>query len=206
MVKVIQEVMVPAGKGATIEVKAGQLLKVIDIEGGQIADFYAFLFQDKKEYLSMSHTRFHLGRFYLKEGDILITNNHRPIMKLIEDTCRIHDMSYSACNQGYYEIRYGIRHQVPNCKSNISAVVKPYDIEEWQVKDPLDLFQYSPGMVSMIGKNRPGSYATFEFLLDALVAVSSCPEFEVTLGIPATPIQLILSENPYEQKARLERG
>ncbi len=192
--KAVKEVIVPAGKGAAIEVKSGQFLTVKDIEGGQIADFYGFVLPDKKEYLSMSHTRFNIERFYLKEGDNLITNNHRPMMKLIEDTCRIHDMSYSACNQGYYGIRYGIRHQVPNCRSSIAAVVKPYGIEEWQVKDPLDLFQYSPGMVSMVGKNKPGSFVTFEFLLDALVAVSSCPEFEITLGIPATPIQLILSE------------
>jgi uncharacterized protein YbbK (DUF523 family) len=31
--------------------------------------------------------------------------------------------------------------------------------------------------------------------MDALVAVSSCPEFEIMLGIPSTPIQLILTEN-----------
>ena len=68
-------------------------------------------------------------------------------------------------------------------------------MEEWRIKDPLDLFQYSPGMVSMVGKNRPGSYVKFEFLMDALVAVSSCPEFEIMLGIPSTPIQLILTEN-----------
>lgn len=205
-IKAVQEVIVPAGKGASVEVKAGQYLTVRDMNGGQIADFYAFVLPDKKEFLSMSHTRFHLGRFYLIEEDVLFTNHHRPIMKLVEDTCRIHDMSYSACNQGYYGIRYGIGHQVPNCKSTIVAEVKSYGIEEWQVKDPLDLFQYSPGMVSMVGKNSPGSFVTFEFLLDALVAVSSCPEFEITLGIPATPIQLILSNNHDELKNNLERG
>jgi len=192
--KVVSEVIVPPGQGASIEVKAGQFLKVVDVEGGQIADFYVFVRPDLREYLSISHTRFEIRRFYLLEGDTLITNFHRPIMKLLEDTCGIHDMSYSACNQGYYKEKYGINETVPNCRTNIAKALQAYGIEEWRVKDPLDLFQYSPGMVNMIGKNRPGSYVKFEFLLDAVAAVSSCPEFELIHGIPATPLRLILTE------------
>jgi uncharacterized protein YcgI (DUF1989 family) len=192
--KILSEVIVPAGQGASIEVKAGQFLKVIDVAGGQIADFYAFVTPDTREYLSISHTRVEIRRFYLLEGDTLVTNFHRPIMKLLEDTCCIHDMSYSACNQGYYKEKYGITETVPNCRTNIAKALQAYGMEEWRVKDPLDLFQYSPGMVNMIGKNRPGSYVKFEVLLDAVVAVSSCPEFELIHGILATPVRLILTE------------
>jgi uncharacterized protein len=193
--QMISEVIVLPGQGASIEVKAGQFLTVVDVEGGQIADLYAFVMSDMKEYLSISHTRYDIKRFYLMEGDLLTTNFHHPIMRLIEDTCRIHDMSYSACNQGYYKEKYGIKTKTPNCRSNIAEALQVHHIEEWRIKDPLDLFQYSPGMVSMVGKNRPGSYVKFEFLMDAVVAVSSCPEFEIMLGIPSTPIQLILTEN-----------
>jgi uncharacterized protein len=192
--RMISEVIVLPGQGASIEVKAGQFLTVVDVEGGQIADLYAFVMSDMKEYLSISHTRFDIKRFYLMEGDILTTNYHRPIMRLIEDTCRIHDMSYSACNQGYYREKFGIKTKTRNCRSNIAEALQAHHIEEWRIKDPLDLFQYSPGMVSMVGLNMPGSYVKFEFLMDAVVAVSSCPEFEIMLGIASTPIQLIITE------------
>jgi hypothetical protein len=193
--RIISEVMVLPGQGASIEVRTGQFLTVADVEGGQIADLYAFVMSNMKEYLSISHTRFDIKRFYLMEGDTLTTNFHHPIMRLTEDTCRIHDLSYSACNQGYYREKYGIKTRTRNCRSNIAEALRYHNIEEWRIKDPLDLFQYSPGMVSMIGKNRPGSYVKFEFLMDAVVAASSCPEFEIIFGIPSTPIQLILSEN-----------
>lgn len=192
--QVISEVVVPPGGGASIEGKAGQVLTVIDVAGGQIADLYAYALPDTSEFLSMSHTRFDLRRFYMMEGDVLTTNRHRPIMRLLEDTCRIHDMSYSACNRGYYREKFGITSNTRNCRTNIADALAGYGIEEWKVKDPLDLFQYSPGMVSMIGMNRPGSYTKFQLLMDAVIAVSSCPEFEIIHDIPATPIRLVLTK------------
>lgn len=191
---IIKEVMVPAGHGGVIEVKAGQILKVMDVEGGQIADFFAYVMPEKKEYLSMAHTRYHLGRFYLKEGDTLVTNNHRPIMKLIEDTCGIHDMSFAACNPGYFSVKEGIKGKARSCRTNVLEVTSSYGISEWQIRDPLDLFQYSPAMVLLTSRDKPGTYVRFEMLLDALVAVSSCPYFEELHMKKSTPVLLTLTE------------
>ena len=126
--RMISELIVLPCQGASIEVRAGQFLTVVDVEGGQIADLYAFVMSNTKEYLSMSHTRFDIKRFYLLEGDTLTTNFHRPIMRLTEDTCRIHDMSYSACNQGYYREKFGIKTKTRNCRSNIAEALRDYNI------------------------------------------------------------------------------
>ena len=56
------EVIVPAREARTMEVKKGQTLEIVDLEGQQVGDFTAWLASDPNEYLSPSHTVSSLSR------------------------------------------------------------------------------------------------------------------------------------------------
>ena len=47
--KVVKSVDVPAGTGAACPLQRGQVLRVVDIKGGQVADFNAWSLPDFKE-------------------------------------------------------------------------------------------------------------------------------------------------------------
>ena len=53
---------VPARKSIAIEVDRGQSFKVINTHGSQVVDTWAFCREDPEEFMSMEHSRSHMGR------------------------------------------------------------------------------------------------------------------------------------------------
>ena len=69
--KVKTEILIPAKFAKAFEVKKGQLMAIIDVEGGQIGDFIAFNQENHNEKFSPSHTRLKLLSLKIKVGDML---------------------------------------------------------------------------------------------------------------------------------------
>ena len=57
MMKLIEEVLVPAGHGRAFRVPRGALLEIVDVEGQQVADFISIREDTRTEWLSATHTR-----------------------------------------------------------------------------------------------------------------------------------------------------
>src|SRR5207244_7822286 len=58
----VTRITVPARSGASIALRAGQVLRVIDLEGTQVADLVAISQADRHEYLDTSRTCSTLNR------------------------------------------------------------------------------------------------------------------------------------------------
>ena len=83
---------IPARRGKATQVARGQHVKVINTHGEQVVDTWAFNRANRSEFLSMEHTRAHTLRIVPRVGDVLRTNQRRPILTLVEDTSGgIHD-------------------------------------------------------------------------------------------------------------------
>ena len=93
--KMVQQVHVPARTGKAVQVKGGQRLKVIDIQGKQVCDFFALNPSNPAEFLSGVYTRSTLGLMRPKIGRPLYNNQRQPILLLEEDTVGRHDMLYA---------------------------------------------------------------------------------------------------------------
>ncbi len=174
------EILVPGGEGRAFTVKKGQFITVTDLEGKQVVDFIAFNRQDMTEFLSPTYTRSMLGRLFLKVGDELRTNFRNPIFKIVEDTVGRHDMTFAACDRMRYLLDYGIENH-RNCRDNFLESLKDYSLEAWRIPDPINIFQNSPilpdgsfGMEEPLSK--PGDHIVLEALMDAVAAVSACPQ------------------------------
>jgi uncharacterized protein len=100
---IISRTVVAAGTGRAVAVRAGQRVRVVDVEGGQVGDVFAFAVDDPAEYLSASHTRTHTSRLFPHIGEAFVTNRRRPILTLVADTSPgAHDMLIAACDPERY--------------------------------------------------------------------------------------------------------
>lgn len=175
---------VPAGHGYAFEVKAGHHFRVVDLHGLQVVDFAAWALPDLKEKLSMAYSRFHLKGTTPMVGECLMTNKDEAILRIVEDTVKVHDMTFMSCFPEMYE-RLG-RKGHRSCATNIAQVMKPYGMKSHlEVTDPFNIFQNTPNYtIKALNTSRPGDYIQFEALKDTVCAVSCCPYDLVSLPAP----------------------
>ena len=118
----MSDLLIKGAHGGRIEVKKGQILEIINVEGTQICDFFAFNTEDLMETLSPPHIRSVLGRIFLKVGDVLVSRYRRPMFELLEDTCGVHDIIFPPCDPETYVQRFGI-HNHRSCRTNLAEVM-----------------------------------------------------------------------------------
>jgi uncharacterized protein YcgI (DUF1989 family) len=195
----IQKLRVLAGHGRTFLVRSGQVLKVIDTEGQQAADFVAICKDDRSEALSPVHTRRALKSLFFKVGDELMSSKGRPLLRVLQDTVGVHDANVPACDS----TRFSIDFSVPghrNCVANLLEGLAFYGVSHDEVPDPFNLFQNGP--VTPDGRmlvtdpiSVAGDYIELLALADLVCAVSSCPQDIIPgNGLRVTPIDLEVSE------------
>jgi len=150
-------VLVPPKSGRAIQIRAGEIVDVIDIDGNQVGDLWAIDAVDHRRWLSTSHTRDKLERLLPFVGESFVDQQYDPILELVADTSPgIHDMLFPACNPALYA-REGLAGHV-NCADNFLAAARTVDVALPVLPDPVNLFQNSrPGIDSAAwhGSTRP---------------------------------------------------
>jgi uncharacterized protein YcgI (DUF1989 family) len=177
--RVIQEIRVPGGHARAFEVNEGQFLTIIDVEGQQVADFFAFNKSNYEEKLSPPHTRTSLLSLSIKVGDHLRSSLRNPMFEVVEDTAGSHDLLIAACDERRYLVDYGVENH-RSCVANIEEVLKPYGITRSQFPEPFNTFQSTKieadgKLVQQPCPTKPGDFITLRALMDVIGAVSACP-------------------------------
>jgi Domain of unknown function (DUF1989) len=62
-------VLVPAREARAVMVPSGGRFRVVDVEGGQVCDLFAFVAGDVGEYASAEHTRIWVNRLFPRAGE-----------------------------------------------------------------------------------------------------------------------------------------
>ena len=180
-------VEVPAREGRGVRVAAGQRFRVIDVEGGQVADTFAFRADDVSEYHSAEHTRAYVSRLFPRPGEHFVTNHRRPILRLEEDSSPgIHDMLCAACDPERYT-GLGVQGWHASCQENLRRAMAELGFDRVEVPQPINLFMNIP--VREGGElgwepapTRPGDSVTLRAEMDCLVVVSACPQDIVAIN------------------------
>lgn len=172
-----KEYLLNACTGMAIPVKKGQLITVIDAEGGQVVDFFAEAENNPREFLSAGVTVDCNESLNLKVGDYIYSNLYNPLFKVIyDDVCR-HDLLHPCCRPEMYDFFYGNGAGHPNCLDNINGALK----ENRPSITPVNLFmntQINPdGSISV---KKPLSKAGDKIVLRA--------EKNITLGVAACSV------------------
>ena len=114
---------IPGGEARSFHIKTGELLKVTDVAGQQVADFIAISLHQKDEYLSTAHTRTMNGRLTVMKGDLLYSNYRQPLLEMVEDTVGVHDTLYPCCDPMRYQLDFGVENH-RNCRDNFALALK----------------------------------------------------------------------------------
>src|SRR5205085_5160606 len=103
------------------ELRAGQQLRVVDLEGEQVADLIAFSLSDKNEWLSSGRTIDYANRIYLTTGDMLYSNRSRPMLAIAADDVGRHDFLLTPCSPETFQIIYKNKAPHPSCFANLAT-------------------------------------------------------------------------------------
>ena len=91
-----QKYTIPACCGRAIDALMGQTITVIDLEGGQVVDFFAESAENPEEFLSPGVTIDCNESLRLHIGDCLYTNLYRPMFQIIYDEVGKHACCFPA--------------------------------------------------------------------------------------------------------------
>jgi hypothetical protein len=179
---VSERIHVPAREGRAVRLDAGRRFRVIDPEGGQVADTWAFVADDPREFHSAQHTRVHVNRLFPKAGEHFVTNRRRPVLLLEEDnTPGIHDMLCAACDPERYE-GLGVEGWHASCQENLQNALREIGVEPPPfAPQPINLFMNTPagadGAIDWLpAPTKAGDHVVMRAELDLVLAVSACPQ------------------------------
>lgn len=178
MVKVINEVLVPASDGRTIEVSKGQILRVVDIEGEQVGDMIVLNLHNTKERYCAWLSQQLQGN--LLQFPILYSNPPfmRAMLTIVEDKVRVHWAGASMCNRLLME-KLGGKGRF-GCYEILARTLYPHGVEPHEVPDVFNVFMrmhiFEDGRrENGFPAGKKGDYTDFLANIDCLIGMSACP-------------------------------
>ncbi|HEY2101546.1 MAG TPA: DUF1989 domain-containing protein [Pseudonocardia sp.] len=181
----VLDLRIDAATATSYQVKAGQYIQVIDVEGRQCSDFLAFaerrLDDGVESGLDATTTRYFMGNAYPQPGlyGKFYDPDAQPLVDIVRDTVGRHDTFGLACNAKYYE-DMGYPGHV-NCTDNFNAQLGDYGIAPRAGWPALNLFYNTDfdadhQLVFDEPWSRPGDYVLMRAATDLVCASSACPD------------------------------
>jgi aminomethyltransferase len=181
----VLDLRIDAATACSYEVREGQYIQVIDLEGRQCSDFLAFgarRLQDGVERgLDSTTTRSLMGGAYPQPGLFgkFYDQDAQPLVEIVRDTVGRHDTFALACNAKYYE-DMGYPGHV-NCTDNFNAQIARYGVAARKGWPALNLFYntaFDDSNLLVFDEpwSRPGDYVLMRAATDLVCASSACPD------------------------------
>lgn len=173
-------VEIPPRSGTAFELKAGQTLKVIDPEGGQVADLLAISCEDTREIISSGRTLDYAETIYLTKGHNLYSNRSNVMLGIVEDTVGRHDFLLTPCSEATFRMCYENEPPHPGCHGNLYKALERFDIEEDAIPVAFNCFMNVP-VDGQSGKfkvspplSKAGDYISFVAEMDLIIGLTAC--------------------------------
>ena len=190
------EILIPARHGAAIDVKEGQTIAVVDIEGAQVVDFFAERAENPGEFVSPGVTIDCNESLRLQIGDLIYSNLYRPMFEILADDVGEHDLLHPCCRPEMYDFFYHNGSEHPNCLDNINRSLG----ENRPIIRPINLFMYTA--VTPDGKievrkplSKPGDRIVLRARMDVRLGVAACSVSESDCnGGKCTPVKVIVED------------
>ncbi len=198
----LEEQRIEARSAFAYEVKAGDYIQVIDVEGRECSDFQCFdsakLDKGIERCLDATTTRHAVGASYPAPGlfSKFYDQNFEAMVEVVQDTCGRHDSFGTACTAKYYD-DMGYPGHV-NCSDNFNRVLQTYGVEARKGWMAINLFfntNIDAGNQMYFDEpwSRPGDYVLMRALKDLVCVSSACPcDIDAANGWNPTDIHLRL--------------
>ncbi|NNE32807.1 MAG: urea carboxylase-associated family protein [Winogradskyella sp.] len=171
--------VIPKKSGTSFNLKKGQQLKVIDIEGKQVSDILFFNANDVNEKVSAGKTFDYEETILLTKGNALYSNRSQKMVKIIEDTNGRNDFLLAPCDMKTFKHFYNMDGYHPSCFENLHKNLEPYGIAPDDIPSAFNIFMNvqfdSNGNLKVLTPtSQPNDHIIFEAQMDLIVAMTAC--------------------------------
>ena len=195
---VIEDIVVPARGGWSRVVEAGNMLRIVDLEGRQAVDFLCYNAHDFADrYAAADTMKINAHGIFLSTGTVLYSVLEHPLMTIAKDTCGRHDTIGGCCSDALNAFRYGAE-PGPNCRDNFLAELARHGLGARDMAANINFFMYVPvaedGAMDMGPSiSKPGDYVELRAEMDVLAVISNCPQINNPVNdYNPTPVRAII--------------
>lgn len=187
---------IPAQSGAIVRLAPEHRLRIIDVEGTQVADMFAVSVNDLDDWLSVAVTRGVNWRLFPQVGQAFLSITYRPMLTFESDESPgVHDMLAAPCSpQMYAALGHQGYHR--SCSENFRAAADAVGWHPLHVPDPVNFFQRTPidatgSITALPALTSPGDSVTLRADAPLFVIVTACSmDVEPINGGHCTPLRL----------------
>lgn len=185
-------------------IEAGQTIRILDLEGNQAADTLFYNADDPSERYSAMDTIREQGNVYLTAESILMTNENRPLMEIVADTCGRHDTLGGACATESNTVRYSLDKKCMHaCRDSWMLAIaehEEYGLDKADITHNINFFMNVPvtaegGLTFADGISDAGKYVELTALMNTIVLISNCPQLNNPCNAyNPTPVEVLVWE------------
>jgi len=196
---------VGAGAFFVREIKRGQFVRIVDLEGNQAVDTLFYNAHDYSDRYSAQDTIRTRGNIYLTTGSKLISTARNLLLTIVADTCGRHDTLGGACATESNMVRYAIEKRFMHaCRQSFLKGAIEWSNEtgrEFGKRDltaNINFFMNVP--VTPAGKltfedgvSDAGKYVELRAEMDTLIVISNCPQLNNPCNAyNPTPVRVLI--------------
>jgi urea carboxylase-associated protein 1 len=194
---------IPAGDGWMHEVKAGQTLRIVDVEGNQAADTLFYNAHDMRDRYSAQDTIRAQGAIYLTTGTRLMSSEGNVLLTITADTCGRHDTLGGACATESNQVRYALdKRWMHACRDTFMLQVLRWGrgASKADITHNINFFMNVPvtpdgGLSFEDGVSARGRYVEMRAGMDVIALISNCPQLNNPCNAyNPTPVRVLIWE------------
>jgi len=197
---IVRDEIIEARAAWARPMRAGELLRIVDVGGNQAVDFLVYSAHDTSERYSAPDTIVAQRNIFLMAGTQLMSSDGNPMMTIVDTNCPRHDTIGGACSRESNSLRYGhhTAHQHA-CVDNFLSAGAHYGLGKRDLVSNINWFMNVPigadGTLGIVdGLSAPGLHVDLRAEMDVLVLISNCPQINNPCnGFDPTPIRTIIT-------------
>ncbi|MDF2836138.1 MAG: urea carboxylase-associated protein 1 [Paenibacillus sp.] len=195
--------VIGAGDGWIRDIEAGQVLRIVDMEGNQAADTLFYDADAPEDHYCAVTTVTRQGNAYLTTGSVLRGESGSGLVEIIADTCGRHDTLGGSCSAQSNTVRYAHdKLSMHNCRDTfmLQLAGRGDSYSKRDLAPNVNFFMNVPltpdgGLTFADGISSPGAYVELRALRRTTVLISNCPQLNNPCNAyNPTPIEVIIWE------------
>lgn len=169
--------------GTAFVLRKGELLTVIDQQGGQVADLLAYSLDDVREVLSNGRTFDYEETIALTVGNTLWSNRSDAMLAIEADTVGSHDFLLTPCSEDTFRHFYPDKPVHRGCFGNLVDALKPWGIGADDIPTAFNLFMNVPvdqtsGRIAVLPPvSKAGDSIALRALKDCVIGLTACSAY-----------------------------
>lgn len=179
--------------GVAFKLRSGEMLRVIDPEGGQVSDLLAYNSDDVREVISNGRTFDYEETIALTTGNRLWSNRSNPMLAIVQDSCGRHDFLLTPCSEATFRHFYPQHPVHRGCFGNLAEALASHGIEPDMIPCAFNVFMNVPVDSDGILRVEPpvskaGDHIVLRAEMDLVVGMTACSAY-ASNGGSFKPIQ-----------------